>query len=986
MSLKIGGDNGRNLIAGAVLRDPSRSEKQSAWVLKGKDYYAVQGGGKGWSKPVEIEERGRPGAPLPVIVERSKSITSEGGKGRSGSFSSLQNDRSGSLSSNPPQRDRLAAFTPQGRRRSQSFGAMPRPQRRATDQDPPSPSSSRERARPKRNKTTKTPRELERERDRQREIERNQFRQHGYWPHRKDSKRALVSPIVTQLDNVPPLPTAALAAHSPTTGPHGNSPLRAGFDAELKPVAVSPALPSPASLVSVFTASSAPVSPALSIPVSPPKATSPTTASPKPLQRQPTFPSDTDTDDVRSGYASQSSSSLTVFTTRESVVTKASSILESPAQESPKEEDAETKEVEQMITSKDDEDDLEVEKETDELEAEEWTVDDAIDMYLVGFEDDVVSPVTEEPSELTAPTEDASIDAMTETNDKSPQLIHAPKPHHEHKHSFSLVLERPLETAKFAGTSTTPTTPVTPSSRVMIRHIKKDSGPPTNVPPQLGQTSPDRDRYGFRKATSHVTIEQYDTWNSTYEAHLSRRHAKWFDLLRDYGLNTEDPIRFPPMTTKMKRYVRKGIPPEYRGAAWFWYSGAYVLMQRNPGLYETLVAKAFRMGDMNEDMEHIERDLHRTFPDNIHFKSENASASKEMPGDGSSNMKHRSAVPETNIVKALRRLLYAFSLHNPEIGYTQSLNFLAGLFLLFLPEDKAFWMLCVVTSNYLPGTHEISLEGANIDLWILMVVLKDALPSIYAKISPSLGGDSAGPDLMNTTRLPDITLGLTNWLMSLFLGTLPTETALRVWDVFFTEGSRTFFRVGLAIFRHGEKEILKKSDMMEVFQTVQAVPKSILDVNTLLEMAFARKLRLSQGRVEELRLLRKGMYRRQRHDLQATTVALNSPSTITTTISSPKTASTPTMADHLAGLGISGREKNTVPSTTEPETPAVRTGRGRSRSSRGGAKGMQRVVERERELPPRSATAMGFVRGRKAMGMNMNMNMNKWGIGRERTT
>jgi hypothetical protein len=266
----------------------------------------------------------------------------------------------------------------------------------------------------------------------------------------------------------------------------------------------------------------------------------------------------------------------------------------------------------------------------------------------------------------------------------------------------------------------------------------------------------------------------------------------------------------------------------------------------------------------NDDKEHIERDLHRTFPDNIHFKPE-MPANSENTGliAGSSNPNYNSAIVETEMIRSLRRVLYAFSLHNPKIGYTQSLNFITGMLLLFLPEEKAFWMLHIITSVYLTGTHEISLEGANVDLWILMVLLRESLPSIYNKVA------SAGPTTSKTklppmtvqTRLPDVTLGLTNWLMSLFIGSLPLETTLRVWDVFFYEGSKTFFRVALAIFKASEKEILAVTDPMEVFQIIQTVPKKLLDANSLLEECFTRRYRVGQGRIDSLRAARRAFVR-----------------------------------------------------------------------------------------------------------------------------
>ncbi|KAL2834936.1 plasma-membrane choline transporter-domain-containing protein [Aspergillus cavernicola] len=369
---------------------------------------------------------------------------------------------------------------------------------------------------------------------------------------------------------------------------------------------------------------------------------------------------------------------------------------------------------------------------------------------------------------------------------------------------------------------------------------------PGVVPPPLTIATETRDCYGFRKATSYVTKQQYESWSASYADFAANRRVKWAELLSENGLPSINPTTFPPKSSKVKRFVRKGIPPEQRGAAWFWYAGGYEHLNRNPGLYDQLVQRTME-SPSNDDKEHIERDLHRTFPDNVYFKPEQV----DQLGGGSSGQ--GSVIVETEMIRSLRRVLYAFALHNPEIGYTQSLNFIAGLLLLFLPEEKTFWMLHVITSLYLPSTHEISLEGANVDLWILMVLLKESLPNVYNKIAGTGGGRSRNASLSVHSRLPDITLGLTNWLMSVFIGTLPLETMLRVWDVFFYEGSKTFFRVSMGLFKACEKEIMAVSDPMEVFQVVQTVPKN-----------FTRRNRVGQGRIEELRAARRTAIRQDK--------------------------------------------------------------------------------------------------------------------------
>jgi hypothetical protein len=377
-------------------------------------------------------------------------------------------------------------------------------------------------------------------------------------------------------------------------------------------------------------------------------------------------------------------------------------------------------------------------------------------------------------------------------------------------------------------------------------------------------TAVPRDRYGFKKASHHVTVEAYDEWDRKYIEHLERRRKKWHLLMKSYGLSTDNPIRFPPKSDKVKRYIRKGVPPEWRGAAWWWYSGGPGFLAKHPEMYRRLLedVQAGKLSD--NDREHIERDLNRTFPDNARFKPDQTAAqAAATAGTG-----RKSTEPEVPIVRALRRVLQAFAVHNPSIGYCQSLNFIAGLLLLFLDqnEEQAFVLLTMVTSTHLPGTHGVTLEGANIDIAVLMSCIKDSLPAVWAKLDDqgAGGGAVASDDPAQALRLPTISLATTAWFMSLFVGTLPIESVLRVWDCLFFEGSKTLFRIALSIFKTAERQIMPVSDPMEVFQVVQTSPRSMLDVNALMEVCFRRRggfANVSQELVERRREERRGAVR-----------------------------------------------------------------------------------------------------------------------------
>jgi len=371
-------------------------------------------------------------------------------------------------------------------------------------------------------------------------------------------------------------------------------------------------------------------------------------------------------------------------------------------------------------------------------------------------------------------------------------------------------------------------------------------------------TPPPRDRYGFKKISHYVTLEQYDAWESEYNMHLEHRKMKWETLMKQqYGLSTDNPSRFPPRSDRTKRYVRKGIPPEWRGAAWFWYAGGPGRQKKYEGVYYDLLRKIKYSNALKAiDREHIERDLNRTFPDNITFKpdTETQSANGGLLSDG---MGYNEETKEEPIIESLRRVLQAFAVYRPGIGYCQSLNFIAGLLLLFLKcdEEKSFLLLDVITSEYLPGTHGVSLEGANVDIAVLMTNLKEILPAVWTKVDDKPHGSRPNStanntfenrtnqvaSMVTTLNLPTVSLATTPWFLTLYLTTTPIETTLRIWDVLFYEGSKTLFRAALAIFKLCEPKIKEVNDSMEVFQIVQTTPRGMLDANTVMELCFCKR-------------------------------------------------------------------------------------------------------------------------------------------------
>lgn len=206
-------------------------------------------------------------------------------------------------------------------------------------------------------------------------------------------------------------------------------------------------------------------------------------------------------------------------------------------------------------------------------------------------------------------------------------------------------------------------------------------------------------------------------------------------------------------------------------------------MDKNKGFYDDLVQRAEEMGAKNENLDIIERgkarfsgadvrlvyiltpfflptkDLHRTFPENIKFRPYETTSDKEKMN-----------IP---IIQSLRRLLLAFSLFSPTIGYCQSLNYIAGMLLLFMNEEEAFWTFVQTITEILPpNIYDVTMEGANIDQNVLMILLSERYPQLWNRIS---GGKSFWECEEDGTGMPTCSLVTSHWFLTLYINILPTE-------------------------------------------------------------------------------------------------------------------------------------------------------------------------------------------------------------------
>jgi hypothetical protein len=239
--------------------------------------------------------------------------------------------------------------------------------------------------------------------------------------------------------------------------------------------------------------------------------------------------------------------------------------------------------------------------------------------------------------------------------------------------------------------------------------------------------------------------------------------------------------------SKLRSLIRtnsSGIPNTLRGMMWSVLSGAQATRISSPrDLFESLVAKALvdpsNVGNKNQ----IELDLHRSLPEHPYFQ-------------------HDEGLGE------LRRCLLAYSIHNPTVGYCQSMNIIASLLLLFAESsEEAFYMLDALIA-LVPEYYIREMLGSIVDLRIFSGYVNKHRPKLWHHLHGQCG--------------MDLTLVALPWFLCFYVGYLPWAACLRTFDMFFLEGPSVLFQMGLALLASHEDALLQLKDQVAVTEYLKS--------------------------------------------------------------------------------------------------------------------------------------------------------------------
>ncbi|PFH32084.1 hypothetical protein BESB_020250 [Besnoitia besnoiti] len=241
----------------------------------------------------------------------------------------------------------------------------------------------------------------------------------------------------------------------------------------------------------------------------------------------------------------------------------------------------------------------------------------------------------------------------------------------------------------------------------------------------------------------------------------------------------------------------------------------------------------------------IEMDVHRTFPSLPFFKEEGQTV--------------------------MRRVLQAYAVFDPEVGYVQGMNFVVGA-LLHHSNTCIHWNSNAsaggVMSLLLSSTSDDALssprtsflraslaesQGENEGLlfcirtregrvfWLLvsMFYLYDmrrmflpALPGVFEKCDRlERMMQIVLPDLVAHLHNAGVSLPLltSDWLLTLFSYSVPLSVCTTVWTKFFEEGWVFIYKLVIARFKRVKRQMCNQTDLVELVKTAKyAAPQSAL--------------------------------------------------------------------------------------------------------------------------------------------------------------
>ncbi|KAH0574962.1 Rab-GTPase-TBC domain-containing protein [Spironucleus salmonicida] len=205
---------------------------------------------------------------------------------------------------------------------------------------------------------------------------------------------------------------------------------------------------------------------------------------------------------------------------------------------------------------------------------------------------------------------------------------------------------------------------------------------------------------------------------------------------------------------KLLKLVRQGTPQVYRSTVYKYYLS-------NDYNYEFYLSQPIDQKVLDQ----ISNDIDRTHPLIANFNT------------------------EVNL-QALFRILKAQSARLPELGYIQGMNFIAGIFLMFLSESEAFGCFAGLVDK-IKMIWSNNLQGANTLAQYALNIIKPLNSNLFKYLEAY--------SLQST---------FSTFFLSFYQTFLPFKISLRIFDQIVAEGYKGLVRPAIALAMHAAKGLI----------------------------------------------------------------------------------------------------------------------------------------------------------------------------------
>uniref|UniRef100_A0A0G4IEI6 Rab-GAP TBC domain-containing protein n=1 Tax=Chromera velia CCMP2878 TaxID=1169474 RepID=A0A0G4IEI6_9ALVE len=245
---------------------------------------------------------------------------------------------------------------------------------------------------------------------------------------------------------------------------------------------------------------------------------------------------------------------------------------------------------------------------------------------------------------------------------------------------------------------------------------------------------------------------------TTEEQRQSRTYQKWKSMI-DRNIEAFMQRHYKTFVRRLKR----SVPQDFRWEVW--KAAALLKDKQEEGVYESLC------NEVNKYSSLIEIDIPRTFPEHKSFDS--------------------------SCQQMLYRILNAYANYDPNTGYCQGMNFVAGMLLIVsdFKEEESFWMLTCMMDFY-------GMEGFYREKFpLLRLYLKE-----YNRLAKEVIGE-VHDHFEHEGVFPAVYLH--QWFLTVFINCLPLQTVIILWDFLICRGLPGMLQIALALLKVLRGALLK---------------------------------------------------------------------------------------------------------------------------------------------------------------------------------